>query len=115
MMEPVEIQTLFSYNYWAFDRVWECIARLTDEQFTQEVQLMSATTRWIQRLQKGPVTDRMAFEEFPTLAFTRAKWDELQESTMAYLSTLTREQLDETIHWELKDRGYVADNRAWEV
>src|SRR5512141_490289 len=106
MMEPVEIQTLFSYNYWAFDRVWECITRLTDEQFTQEVDysrgsirnqvvhLMSATTRWIQRLQKGPVTDRMAFEEFPTLALTRAKWDELRDDTMVYLCTLTREQLE---------------------
>ena len=32
-MDPETILELFSYNYWAFERVWACIAQLTDAQF----------------------------------------------------------------------------------
>jgi uncharacterized damage-inducible protein DinB len=126
-MEPKEIQTIFSYNYWAFDRVWACIEKLTDAQFTQEVDysrgsirnqvvhLMSATRRWMERLQKKSLSERLANEDFPTLAVTRVRWDELRDEMMDVIDSLTREHLDENIHWELKERGYVADNKAWEV
>ncbi len=126
-MNPKSIQTLFSYNYWAFDRVWACITQLTDDQFTQPVDysrgsirnqvvhLMSATQRWMLRLQRAEMPDRLVFEDFPGLAVTRAKWDELREDALKYLSTLTSEQLDEVIRWELPDRGIMAENRRWEI
>jgi len=31
-MKPAEIRTFFEYHYWAFERIWECVMQLTDEQ-----------------------------------------------------------------------------------
>jgi uncharacterized damage-inducible protein DinB len=126
-MDPEVMEELFSYNYWAFERVWACIARLTDAQFTQEidysrgsirnqvVHLMSATQRWVYRLQRLEPPPRLVFEDFHTLAETRSKWDELQAETLAYIHTLTRAQLDESIRWEVQERGYMDENRRWEL
>ncbi len=126
-MDPEVILELFSYNYWAFERVWACIAQLTDEQFIEPVDysrgsirnhvvhLMGANQRWVYRLQRLEVPPRLENEAFTTLAQTKAKWDELRGEMMAYLATLTREQLDEVVHWELAERGYIADNHRWEV
>jgi len=126
-MDPDVILELFSYNYWAFERVWACIAQLTDDQFTQEldysrgsirnqvVHLMSATQRWIYRLRRLEPPPRLVNEDFTSLSQTKAKWDELQEELMSYLHTLTREQLGETIHWELTERGYSEESHRWEI
>ena len=126
-MNPESVRTLFSYNYWAFERVWNCIHQLTDEQFTQSVDysrgsirnqvvhLMSATQRWMLRLQRAPMAERMAFEDFPDLVTTKTKWDELRDETMNYVTRLTQDQLDEVVPWELADRGIATKNRRWEI
>ncbi len=126
-MDPEAIQELFSYNYWAFDRVWACIAQLTDEQFTQDVDysrgsirnqvvhLMSATQRWVYRLQQLEPPPRMVNEDFTTLAQTKAKWDELQDEAMKAFTSFTKAQLEEVVHWDLPQRNYVADNKRWEI
>ncbi len=46
---------------------------------------------------------------------TKAKWDELRAETLAYVTSLTQDQLDEVIRWELPDRGIVAENPRWEL
>jgi uncharacterized damage-inducible protein DinB len=126
-MNPKSVHTLYSYNYWAFERVWNCITQLTDDQFTQPVDystgpirnqvvhMMSATHRWMLRMQRAPMPARLKFDDFMTRAVTKAKWDELRSETMDYVTSLTQDQLDETIRWELPDRGIVAENPRWEL
>lgn len=126
-MDPEVIQELFSYNYWAFERVWACIVHLTDEQFAHEVDysrgsirnqvvhLMSATQRWVYRLQHIEPPPRLVNEDFVSLAQIKTKWDELRDETMKYLDTLTREQLEEVIRWELPERGFMEEDRRWEI
>ena len=89
-MKPNEIKTLFDYNFWAFERVWESITQLTDEQFTEEIDystgsirnivchMMSANIRWVSRLKGETPEFYLTYEDFDTLAKTKAKWDELQ-------------------------------------
>lgn len=36
-MKPNKIKTLFNYDCWAFERVWDCISQLSEEQFVEEV------------------------------------------------------------------------------
>jgi len=36
-MTPEATRKLYNYTYWAFEKVWECITPLTDEQFTQHL------------------------------------------------------------------------------
>jgi uncharacterized damage-inducible protein DinB len=126
-MEPNEIKTIFDYNFWAFERVWECISQISDEQFLEEidystgsvrnivVHIMSANRNWISRLQGIEMPPRLVFEDFDSLSNAKAKWDELQKELLNYLVSLNQEQLDETINWELPARGLKLSNLRWEI
>ncbi len=79
-MNPKSVRKLYSYNYWAFERVWNCITQLTDDQFIQPVDystgpirnqvvhMMSATHRWMLRMQRAPMPARLKFDDFTTRA-----------------------------------------------
>ena len=114
-------------KYWAFERVWGCIMQLTDDQFTQHIEysagsvrnhiihMMSATRRWIKRLEGAEVPPHLSFGDYTTRKATKAKWDEIRAEVMEYICTLTQAQLDEIIQWELPSRGVKHENRRWEV
>ncbi len=126
-MKTNEIMTIFDYNFWAFERVWKCVAQLSEKQFVEEidystgsirniiVHMMSATYRWVKRLQETAVLPHLTFENFDTLAETKSKWDEMQSEVIDYISSLTQEQLHESVHWELPARGLKLDNQRWEI
>lgn len=126
-MRPNEIQMVYEYGYWAFEKVWECVMQLSDEQFTQElgysrgsirhqvVHMMSATQRWIIRLKQDPLPEHLAFEDYNTLATTKSKWDELHTDAMAYVNSLSEADLDAVIHWKLPARELSADSPRWKI
>jgi uncharacterized damage-inducible protein DinB len=126
-MRPNELRTLFDYNYWAFERVWVCISQISNEQFVEQidysigsirnivVHIMSATNRWASRLQGVETPPHLAFEEFDTQAATKRKWDELRKEFFDYVNSISQEQLDETVHWEIPGRGLKLDNPRWEI
>lgn len=126
-MKPDEIKTVFEYNYWAFEKVWECVMQLSDEQFVWElgysrgsirhqvVHMMSSTQRWIIRLRQKPMQPHLAFENFNTRTVAKAKWDELRSEAMAYINALSENDLDGVIHWELPARDMAAENTRWEI
>lgn len=126
-MRPHEISTLFDYSYWAFEKVWDCIMQLSDEQFLQEigyskgsirhqvVHMMSATQRWIIRLKQEPMQPHLAFEDYDTRAAAKSKWDELRADAMAYINSLSEADLDAVIPWELPARNLAAENARWEI
>jgi uncharacterized damage-inducible protein DinB len=126
-MNPESLYLLFGYTYWASDRVWDCIMRLTDDQFTQDipysmgsirnhvVHMMSSTRRWLKRLEGADVPPHLAYEDYPTREAARAKWDELRAEALAYLHSLTPEQLNQTIQWQLPHRGEAGSSYRWEI
>ena len=126
-MKPSEIITLFDYNFWAFERVWECISQISDEQFTVEIDystgsirnivfhIMSGNRNWMNRLQGTEMPPRLVFEDFDTLSKTKAKWDELQKEFLDQLNLFNQEQLDETIDWELLSQGLKSTTSRWQI
>ena len=126
-MNPEAINTLYEYNYWAFERVWKCVVQLSDEQFVEEidysigsvrniiVHIMSGTNRWVERLQRNEISPHLSFEDYNTLSKTKAKWNEMRSEVLDYISSLTQEQLDVSVHWELPARGMQLDNYHWEI
>ncbi|HLO16711.1 MAG TPA: DinB family protein [Anaerolineales bacterium] len=126
-MKPNEIKTLFDYNFWAFERVWDCISQISDEQFLEEVDystgsirnivvhMMSANRNWVSRLQGIETPPRLVFEDFNMMSTTKAKWDELHEEFLDYLTSLNQEQLEEIVNWELPARGVKCSNSRWEI
>jgi uncharacterized damage-inducible protein DinB len=126
-MRPDEIRTIYNYNYWGFERIWDCIAQLSDAQFTEEVDystgsirnivvhLMGSTQRWIKRIQGAEISPHLRFEDFDALSKTKAKWDELRIEVLDYVDSLDEKQLDEAVHWKLPARGLQKDNHRWEI
>jgi uncharacterized damage-inducible protein DinB len=126
-MRPNEIRTVYGYSYWAFDKVWDCVLKLSDAQFTEEleysrgsirnqiVHMMSAARRWIIRVNGGEIVPHLAFEDYPTRAAIKAKWDELRAEALDYINDLSEADLDGVIHWQLPDRGMDAENTRWEI
>jgi uncharacterized damage-inducible protein DinB len=122
-----EIRMVFDYNYWAFERVWECISQISDEQFVKGiyyssgslrnlvVHIMSANRNWMSRLQGIEMLPRLVFEDFDTLSGTKTKWDELKKEFLDYVDSLDEEELDETVRWELPARGLTMDNPRWQI
>jgi len=126
-MKPNEIKTLFEYNFWAFERVWEWISQLSDEQFTEEIDystgsirnivchMMSANNRWASRLQGKTPQLHLAYETLDTLAKTKGKWDELGKEFLGYIDSLDQEQLDAEVEWEIPNREWDFDTPRWEL
>ena len=44
-MNPNEMRTIFDYNFWAFDRVWECVSQISNEQFVEEIDYSTGSIR----------------------------------------------------------------------
>jgi uncharacterized damage-inducible protein DinB len=90
-----EIKTIFDYNFWAFERVWECILPISEEQFIQEidystgsirnlvVHMMSANQNWMNRLRGIKMPLRLVFEDYDDYFKTKAKWDELRKNSLS--------------------------------
>ena len=126
-MKPNEIKTLFDYNFWAFERVWESISQLSDGQFIEEIDystgsirnivchIMSANMRWVSRLEGKTPGQYLIYEDFDTLAKTKAKWDDVQKEFLAYINSLDQDQIDATVTWEIPDRGWKLDTPRWEL
>src|SRR5215211_4700703 len=60
--------------------------------------MMQAQLSWLRRFQVLAPIAHWASAEFPTIAAMRATWDELDTKTLAYIATLTDEQLLDVIH-----------------
>jgi uncharacterized damage-inducible protein DinB len=41
-MNKIDLQRMFNYHYWAHRRVWDCVMKLTDEQFEADLHYSSA-------------------------------------------------------------------------
>jgi uncharacterized damage-inducible protein DinB len=125
-MKTNEIKTIFNYNYWAFERVWESICQLSEEQFVEPIDystgsirnivahIMGANRNWMSRLSNTSMP-RLVYEGFVSLSQTKATWDEMRKEFINYLDALSEEQLDEHVHWELPARGLKFSNTRWEI
>lgn len=126
-MKTNEIKTIFDYNFWAFDRVWECIAQISDEQFIEEidysigsirnvmVHVMGGNRVWMSVLRDNEFPPRLVVEDYDTCSKTKAKWDELQEEFLYNLNCIDQEQLEGTIDWELFSHNLKSTNTRWEI
>ena len=126
-MKTNEIKTIFDYNFWAFERVWQCISQISDEQFVKEfdystgsirnilLHIISGNRIWMSVLRGIEFPGRLASETFDTISGAKAKWDVLQTEFLDHLNCLNQEQLDGTIDWEVLSHGLKSTNSRWEI
>jgi len=126
-MKKNEIVKVFDYNFWAFDRVWECISQISNQQFLEEIEYSSGSIRnivvhvmggnrtWMSVLRGTEFPPRLDPEDFDTTSKTKAKWDELKTEFLDDLNSFSQKQLDGTIAWELLTQGLKSSNGRWEI
>lgn len=110
-MSPVEmIRTLFEYNDALNRRLWESIMTVSDEQYVQEVgysrgslrdqalHLTTAEGGWLRGLRGEADAQRFRLDpaDHPTPAAGRAAWEETAADLLAYVTSLTEADLEET-------------------
>jgi len=126
-MTPESIRTLFDYSGWAFERVWACVLQLTDDQFVQpiaagewsirdhSVHLSGSMIRIMARSQAVEPPPQLAFEDYPTPASARAKWDETHAVLLEYIGSLDQSQFDEVVEWAIPTRGIRCACPRWAI
>ncbi len=127
-MTPEAIQELYRYSYWASERVWGCIMLLTDDQFTQDiaysigsirnqvVHMIGAEYRWMFRIMGSSDTpEQITYDDYPTRAATKTKWEYLKAHNLAYIDSLTQAQLNEPVMYRLAHRGIDAQEIRWKL
>ena len=126
-MNREELIKIFDYNYWAFERVWECISQISDEQFVHEidystgsihsmvVHMMIGNRNWMSWLQGTAMPLRLVSEDFDSLSKTKAKWDELRKEFVDCLNSFGQGQLDERVTWELLSQGLKSTSTRSEI
>lgn len=124
-MNPEYFNRLYQYNFWAHQRVWDCVMELSPAEFeleldysigsirTQVVHTMGVEHWWITFLCEGYLSF-LAVEEYPTRTTIRAKWDEVEAYVLNYIQSLTPAELERDVKppfWE----NYQRPVKVWEA
>ncbi len=117
-MQPDHYRQLFAYDEWASRRVWDCLERLTEEQFTtdlhysvgslriQTVHTLTNQSFWVGFLTTGQ-RRFVDYDEFPTRPVIRAAWAQVHRESRDYIDALTPAGLDRVVlpdHWAARGR-----------
>lgn len=106
-----QIQKLFAYNEWAWQRVFPSLAHLDDAEYRKErpqfwgslhsgiVHCLAAETIWLLRVQGQSPTTLLQPEEFPNLAAVREQWAARNQEWQALAARLTNEDLGRIIEY----------------
>jgi uncharacterized damage-inducible protein DinB len=128
-MNKADLQLIFNYHYWAHRRVWDCVMKLTDEQFEQDLNYSIGSIRnhcihtmvcewmWfsLARDAQAPPQDRFPdYEQFMTRESIRNWWDDLEAETRAYLSEVEDAHLDAMLEYEFSFSG-VQRHPRWQA
>jgi uncharacterized damage-inducible protein DinB len=105
MMTTDLIRTLYDYNYWANELIWNSIEKLNDGDFeknteyswgsikTQLVQTMNTEWMWFYRLRGETPKNVLRPEDFPSHDSIKQKWREVEAQVRGYLNTLNDDEL----------------------
>jgi uncharacterized damage-inducible protein DinB len=113
-MTITELTMLYDYSYWANARLFQAIARLTDEEFTRHVagsygsvrttlvHMMSAESGWLERCGgpprgSGPLTP----SDFPTLDAVSRRWTTIEGQVREFIASQSDADLDRRIAYTI--------------
>ena len=110
-MTAKDLEALYDYGYWANQRLFQVIAALTAEQFTQTVagsygsirntlvHTLSAEWGWLSRcggLERGPA---LKPEDYPTFDALLDTWRSVEQHMRQFLAGLRDEDLGRTVEY----------------
>jgi uncharacterized damage-inducible protein DinB len=124
-MTPEEMRTLYGYNAWANHRSLDAAASLTNEQFTKAMGSSFGSVRdtlahicgaewiWLERFQGRSPASLPDVLECADAASLRAKWGEQEKRLLAFVGSLTQEDLIRVMEYKTLKFG-VYRNPLWQ-
>jgi uncharacterized damage-inducible protein DinB len=100
-----DVRTLVDYHYWARNRMFEALAHLTSDQFTQNlfnsfpsirdtvVHLYTADWGWHLLWQGQPLTEPPAADSFSDLASVQGVWQDQERKVRVFVENLADQDL----------------------
>lgn len=125
-MNLQDLRTLLDYHYWARDRMFEALDRLTPEQATRSLggsfksihdtvaHLYAAETAWYARWQGDSPTALLTGDAFPDLAAVRRAWAEHEPKMRAYLDSLGEAGIARVMEFKML-AGQPASSPFWQM
>lgn len=110
-MTVKDLERLYDYGYWANRKLFQVLAQLTPDQFTQEVagsygsirntlvHMLSAEWGWLDRCggaQRGPA---LKADDYPTLESVVERWSTVERYVREFLSTLSDEDVARVVEF----------------
>jgi uncharacterized damage-inducible protein DinB len=112
MTHCAELLRLFDYGYWANEKLFEVVSRLTDEEFTRDVggsygsvrntlvHVLSAEWGWLERCGGPPRGPKLQADAFPTFNALRERWEIVERQMRAFIATLSDADLARVIEFQ---------------
>lgn len=119
-------KTLFDYNRWANRRVWDCVAKLSEEQYHQpcdySVGSVHQQMRHVMAIEASGLyhfmgrrlaeddPDRIREEDFTTREGVGQRWERLAQEWADFVGGLSEDDLAQPIHINKEKSASLADN-----
>jgi uncharacterized damage-inducible protein DinB len=106
-----DLESLYDYSYWANMRLFQVLAKLTPEQFTQPVagsygsirntmvHILSAEWGWLDRCGGFPRGPTLVASEYPTVSSLLDQWQQIEANLRKFLTGLRDEDLDRIVEF----------------
>jgi uncharacterized damage-inducible protein DinB len=120
------IRLMYDYSAWANTRVLDTTAQLTEEQFSEVVNVglpsiheilvhtLGAQRHWLYRFQRQPPPPFLEVEDCPNLASLRATWQEVNAQSQTFIDGLDESALAEVIQYKNSAGESFADP-LWQI
>lgn len=108
-MELERMRALYEFNRWANGKMLEAVDKLTEEQFTKDLQnsfpsvqdtlvhIMGAEWLWLERWKGNSPKSILPPTDFPTVSSIRKQWREIQHGQAEFISGVSEESLKKVV------------------
>jgi uncharacterized damage-inducible protein DinB len=121
-----DINLLFEFNYWEKGRMLGAVDSLSEELLYNDlktsfgtlhgtlVHICAAEDVWLHRLTGTASPKFLTVADLPDYGAVKAKWQEVEKEMLAYVHSLTEEQLQKTFTF-LNVKGEPVANVLWQA
>ena len=125
-MDARDLQTMLDYHYWARDRMFEAVERVTPEQYDRDLgssfnsirstltHIYAAEWAWFMRWQGESPTALLPADRFPDLASLETAWREHEVRVRAFVSALDEAGTGRVIEYRLLS-GQPGASPIWQM
>lgn len=110
-MTITDLRTLFNYNYWANQKLFDVLLQVPPDAFTQSiagsydsirntmVHMLSAEWGWLSRCGGPKRPGRLNPNDYRSVTSLKKAWEQVEQHALAFIDTLDDSDLDRQIEY----------------